>query len=138
MSMKSSRFLLFLVIFVTLISVVINLAQPFSIKISSFQSKFPGVNLKFIPGITDKSFAIRRGLDLEGGTSITLKAEMKDIPEAQRPAALDSAKAVIDLVEICPIPQKFRFIFGYIFISLSHSNMISNSLTCLKESFSFI
>lgn len=94
--MKSSRFLLFLVFVVTLVSIVINLAQPFSIKIGSFQTKFPGINLKSIPGIKDNSFSIRRGLDLEGGTSITLRADMKDIPQTEQQAALDSAKAVIE------------------------------------------
>lgn len=43
-----------------------------------------------------KNLAFRRGLDLEGGTSITLKANMKDIPQPRRDAALESAKTVIE------------------------------------------
>ena len=94
--MKSPRFLLFLVFTVTIISVVINLVQPFPLKIGTFQTKFPGINLRFIPGIGENSFSFRKGLDLEGGTSITLKADMEGVPQAQRQSALDSAKAVIE------------------------------------------
>lgn len=94
--MRSQRFLLFIVFFVTVFSLLINLVQPFNIKIGSFQAKYPGIDSKFIPGIKDNAFAFRKGLDLEGGTSITLKADMKDVPEDQRDDALDSAKAVIE------------------------------------------
>lgn len=94
--MRSQRFLLFIVFFVTLFSLLINLVQPFTLKIGSFQAKYPGINLKFIPGVKDNSFAFRKGLDLEGGTSITLKADMKDIEESKQQSALDSAKAVIE------------------------------------------
>ncbi len=43
-----------------------------------------------------KDFTFHRGLDLAGGTSVTLQADMHGIPEAQRQNALDSAKAVIE------------------------------------------
>jgi len=43
-----------------------------------------------------KQLHFRKGLDLEGGTSITLRAEMKEIPSNQRDKALDSAKAIIE------------------------------------------
>lgn len=42
------------------------------------------------------SLKFRRGLDLEGGTSITFRANMSDVPPAQRDAALESAKEVIE------------------------------------------
>lgn len=44
----------------------------------------------------NRDFSFRRGLDLEGGTSITLKADMKGIPPPQRDNALESAKTVIE------------------------------------------
>ncbi len=94
--MKFPRFLLFTVFFVTFLSIIVNLSQPFSINIGTFQKRFPGINLKFIPGVKDNTFSFRKGLDLEGGTSITLKADMKDIEESKRQNALDSAKAVIE------------------------------------------
>ncbi len=94
--MRSQRLLLFIVFIVTVFSLLVNLVQPFTLKIGSFQAKYPGINLKFIPGIKDNAFSFRKGLDLEGGTSITLKADMNDVPEDQRDDALDSAKSVIE------------------------------------------
>ncbi len=68
--------------------------------------KTPRFTLWFIVFLTIAAIAIqtsffkqlhyRKGLDLEGGTSITLRAEMKDIPSNQRDKALDSAKAIIE------------------------------------------
>ncbi|MBP6882363.1 MAG: protein translocase subunit SecD [Candidatus Levybacteria bacterium] len=43
-----------------------------------------------------QSVDFRKGLDLEGGTSITLQADMKDVPSASRKDALESAKEVIE------------------------------------------
>lgn len=43
-----------------------------------------------------KNLHFREGLDLAGGTSITLKADMQKIPSDQRDTALDSAKSVIE------------------------------------------
>ena len=66
------RIIFWFIILLTLLSAIIN---------------FPNLNpnLKF-----------KKGLDLEGGTSITLKADMKNIPFNQRDKALDSVKAVLD------------------------------------------
>lgn len=44
-----------------------------------------------------KQLNFRRGLDLEGGTSITLLADMKDIPPNQRDSALESALTIIQI-----------------------------------------
>lgn len=43
-----------------------------------------------------KNINYRKGLDLEGGTSIALKADMKNIPSDRRDQALDLAKDVIE------------------------------------------
>ncbi len=95
--MKYPRFLLAIVLLVTAISVFLNLTQSFPINIGSYHATFPGINLSFIPGFKDSHrFAFRKGLDLEGGTSITLKADMKGVPESQQKNALDSAKSVIE------------------------------------------
>lgn len=69
--MKNPRSTLWFIIFLTVASIIIQL-PVFN-------------NLQF-----------RKGLDLAGGTSITLKADMKNIPEGQRDAALDAAKNVIE------------------------------------------
>jgi preprotein translocase subunit SecD len=46
--------------------------------------------------IFGRDTSIKRGLDLQGGVQLTLKAEMKDIAEADRDKALDSVRNVID------------------------------------------
>lgn len=40
--------------------------------------------------------SFRLGLDLQGGSSITFLADMKDIPQSERDSALESAKTVIE------------------------------------------
>lgn len=94
--MNRARFLLLIVFITTVLSVILNLTQPYSINIGPFNTKFPGIDLSFIPGFDNKRFAFRKGLDLEGGTGITLKADMTGVPDDQREEALDSAKAVIE------------------------------------------
>jgi preprotein translocase subunit SecD len=44
----------------------------------------------------NKILTFREGLDLKGGTSLILKADMKNISSSQRNAALNSAKTVIE------------------------------------------
>jgi preprotein translocase subunit SecD len=44
----------------------------------------------------NRDFTFRRGLDLEGGTSITLRANMSGIPATERDDVLNSAKDVIE------------------------------------------
>ena len=69
--MRQPRFTLWFIIFLTIASIIIQL--PFL-----------------------KNLHFREGLDLAGGTSITLKADMQKIPLDQRDTALDSAKSVIE------------------------------------------
>lgn len=71
------RFLLWFIILLTIFSVLINLPSvgPLSFK---------------------KNLTFKKGLDLAGGTSITLKADMSKIPSNRRDSALNSAKTVIE------------------------------------------
>jgi len=93
--MKHPRLLLLIVLLVTIFSVIINLTQSYSLNFGKLHLKSPAINLNSIPGL-NRSFAFRKGLDLEGGTSITLKADMTGIPDSQQQDALDSAKSVIE------------------------------------------
>ena len=70
-----------------------NLPNPFSKKVVHIQQDYKG--LPFMSKL-GRDLSFRRGLDLQGGTSITLKADMKDVPEADRDNALTSAKTVIE------------------------------------------
>ncbi len=105
---KHSRFLFWLIVLLTIFAISIDVPKSFTI---AFEFPIPFINkkisihqkivspqidffLKPFGVMTDFSF--RKGLDLEGGTSITLKADMEGIPKDQRVAALESAKEVIE------------------------------------------
>jgi preprotein translocase subunit SecD len=89
------RSLFWLIIALTVVAVFINLPTLSNIK-------FAGRTLSFDPNIVfkklniDKTLTFRRGLDLEGGTSLVLKADMTGIQSAQRSTALGSARVVIE------------------------------------------
>lgn len=74
---KSPRFLLWFIILLTILAVAINLPSKGFLSIT-------------------KSLTFKKGLDLAGGTSLTLKADMKNLNQSQRAKALDSVKTVID------------------------------------------
>ena len=103
------RILFWIIIVLTVMSILIDL--PKTINIAYESPKIPLINKKIsinkeITGFNSgfflkpfnikKDFIFRRGLDLEGGTSITLKADMKDVVSDQRKNALESAKNVIE------------------------------------------
>jgi len=85
-SMKKPRFLLWCIIAITIFSILIDLPR-----INKFDPYF---FLRSFIGSKDLSF--RKGLDLEGGTSITLRANMTGISKEQKATALESAKTVIE------------------------------------------
>jgi len=106
---KMPRFLFWFIVILTILAILIDL--PRRIPISFKTPQLPIINKEisfertlygFDPNIVLKNIGIRRdfsfkkGLDLEGGTSVTLKAEMKDVPADQRDNALQSAKTVIE------------------------------------------
>ncbi len=93
------------IIILFIIALTINLSDPISIKYKS--PKIPGINKTIninwnFKGINLTQLGIRRnlsfrkGLDLEGGTSVVLKADMRGISKDQRDNALESAKTVIE------------------------------------------
>jgi preprotein translocase subunit SecD len=94
--MRPNSFLSIVVIVTTFFALIINLSQPFALNLGSFKIEHAGLNINFIPNFSSDRFVLKKGLDLEGGTSITLKADMSDVPENQREDALDSAKAIIE------------------------------------------
>lgn len=56
----------------------------------------PVISLPVGTTVWYKDFRTRLGLDLAGGTHVTLQADMRDIPAADRSNALESAKEVIE------------------------------------------
>lgn len=106
---KPPQFLLILIIFLTFISVLINIPVTiiplkFTISLTPLIDKKLVVNKDIgIDGQTilreigiKRNIMFRRGLDLEGGTSITLQAIMNDITLSKRDSALESVKDVIE------------------------------------------
>lgn len=103
--MRNPRFIFWLVIVLTVLAVFINL--PGFGKINIKPITIPLVN-KTIQSIDlnpsalfsfvglQKPLEFRQGLDLKGGTSMTLKADMSKISSSQRQSALDSAKTIIE------------------------------------------
>lgn len=106
--MKRPWGLFIFILLLTLAVIAVNIPKEFTVKFSTpkiFGLESHSVNQTFkLVNVQDllaqakiqKDLAFQKGLDLEGGTSITLKADMKDIPSPRRDAALESAKSVIE------------------------------------------
>jgi len=94
--MRKPRLFFAFIIFLTVIAVFINLP---GIKINKpFKFSFPGFGIHLHLGnlSIDKDFPFVRGLDLEGGTSIALEANMQKIKDTDKDNALQTASSVIE------------------------------------------
>ena len=93
------------ILFLTAFSLLVNLSQSYSFAVRNPLDPAKSITIT-IPGISpdlylkplgiNANFSLRQGLDLQGGTSITLRANMNEVPESQREDALESAKEVIE------------------------------------------
>jgi len=93
---KSPRLPLIFIIAITLVAIFINLPKLNNVSIGPFKG-ISTSSSEFLKAFRiDKEFSFRRGLDLEGGTSITFRADVSEIPSAQKNDALNSVKAVIE------------------------------------------
>lgn len=101
--------LVFLIVLVTIFAFLINVPETF--RLSFTTPKLPVINKQISLDRTiqiinintllrplglERNVVFRKGLDLEGGTSVTLRADMKNIPQSQRDDALDAAREVIE------------------------------------------
>jgi preprotein translocase subunit SecD len=99
--MKQNKFLLAFIFLITVYAALINLPNT-HLKFNLGPIKIDrdihplGLNIEAGPVSIQKSFPIRFGLDLSGGTHLVLEADMKDIKEADRKNAYDSAKTVVE------------------------------------------
>lgn len=106
---KSPRFLFWFIIVVTILSVLVVLPGEIPISIEtgklpvinksiSYNKTFSGLQPNFVIGNWHiyRELSYKRGLDLAGGTSITLQADMTNITQDKRSQALESAKNVIE------------------------------------------
>ncbi|HUD09718.1 MAG TPA: protein translocase subunit SecD [Patescibacteria group bacterium] len=92
---KNPRYLLWLIIGLTIAAVFINLPKFSNAHFANQTFNFDP-NSIFTALKINKTLNFREGLDLKGGTSLVLQANMKNIPSAQKDAALNSAKIVIE------------------------------------------
>jgi len=99
---RSSGALTALIIILTIVALLINIPDSISLgslpffKGNKTTVKLININTLLRPLNLQQNISFRRGLDLQGGTSITLRANMKDIGSGQRKDALESAKEVIE------------------------------------------
>ncbi len=92
---KNPRHLLWLIIGLTILAVFINLPKFSNIHFANKTFNFDPNSIFSVLKI-NKTLEFREGLDLKGGTSLVLRANMKNIPSDQKSAALNSAKTVIE------------------------------------------
>lgn len=95
--MKKPRLLFAFIIFITIAAIFIDLPSSFTLKLGSFSQKISVPQEAVLQRLNiSRALEFRQGLDLEGGTSITLKADMTGVSVDQRQDALDSARTVIE------------------------------------------
>ena len=92
---KNPRYLLWLIIGLTILALFINLPKFSNIHFANKTFNFDQ-NSIFSALKINKTLNFREGLDLKGGTSLVLRADMKNISSAQKNDALSSAKTVIE------------------------------------------
>ena len=91
------------IVLLTIICLLINFSTPFTIDFSipnpithqsiKVHKDYKGILFMQHLG---RDFSFRKGLDLQGGTSVTMRADMSGIPSTQRDDALNAAKTVIE------------------------------------------
>ena len=99
---KNPLYAFLFIVLLVIVSLLINLSEPFTIDTKipnpageAIAIKYEHKGLPFMK-LLGRDFSFRRGLDLQGGTSITLRANMEDIAPEQREKALGSVKEVIE------------------------------------------
>lgn len=103
------KFALLAIVLLALFGILINIpkqiplsftlpATPITGKAIVINQKIPGIDIGMLlkPLGISRSFEFHKGLDLEGGTSIVLRANTDDLPANQRKNAVESAKQVIE------------------------------------------
>ncbi|MEI6887082.1 MAG: protein translocase subunit SecD [bacterium] len=98
--MKLNRFLLWFIIFVTAGATLLSFPTvpvKFQIGDFKFDRTIKGPNFQDLFGNNvQKNVDIKLGLDLQGGTFVSLKADMSDVAEADKTAKLEATRKVIE------------------------------------------
>ncbi len=97
---RSGRLLIF-IIAISILSLYVCLPKKISFDQNIFgkQIKFsherPNLNLKFGNLSFQRDLELKKGLDIQGGVQVTLKADMSQIEAKDHPTALESARNII-------------------------------------------
>jgi len=83
---------IFFILIITFTSLIIALPKDFSV--GNYTISSPEIHVTW-PFTFDRDLNLKLGLDLQGGTEVTLNADMNDIEESDREDAIDSAREVI-------------------------------------------
>jgi preprotein translocase subunit SecD len=98
---KDKRITLVIILVLTIVAILIDIpriplkfnAGPINVD-TVLQS--PKVDWNIFGFNFKRDFDVKLGLDLQGGTNLTLKADVSEIPEGERDQALEAAKEVIE------------------------------------------
>lgn len=91
---------IFLIILLTAVALIIDAPKSYPVSFNlfgkdiSFAISSPSIHWTK-PFAFDRELVIKQGLDLQGGTEVTLKADMSQVNAGDRQDALDSAKEII-------------------------------------------
>ncbi|MBI1872090.1 hypothetical protein HYS10_01590, partial [Candidatus Collierbacteria bacterium] len=91
--MKKTRNLFYFITIVTFICLYLNI--PTDIKFKKTIIKKPTIQIPLGKTSFVRDLNFKKGLDLQGGIRVTLKADMDKIEEGKRSTALESVRAVI-------------------------------------------
>ena len=100
--MKTSKKLLLSIILLTIICAIIDLPKDYQLRWSvgpwhvNQRISSPDIDIAIGSIRFHRDIRTRFGLDLQGGTQLTLEADVKKIPSSDRPAALEAVKNIID------------------------------------------
>lgn len=92
--MKNRRYLLWLIVLITLLSIFIDLPSTFKIKGKTFSR--PSLDFTLGKNRIQKTFDIKKGIDLAGGAHLVFQADMSGISVDDKDSALLAAKENIE------------------------------------------
>ncbi len=92
--MDHNKKILILILVLTLGAVLVDM--PKSVKFPGWKFSRPTLNLNSTGIPFSRDLEVKEGLDLAGGTQLTLQVDMSAIPEANRQSALDSLQSIIE------------------------------------------
>ena len=98
---KKPPIVLLIIVVLGIGSILINLPKiPLNFTLGSIKIdrtiENPGINLKISDFEFVRDLDLKLGLDLQGGTNLTLQANVENIPAAEREKALEAVKEVIE------------------------------------------